>query len=101
MVFECSSGNEATFADQWAYYISNDGKIFKSVDGINTFFQLTPEEVVIDPVSSFSVLGAEPAPGDQQQPFITIKLVGTITLKEGVVTPFSLQTSVSQRLVDI
>ncbi len=88
--------------DQWVYYINN-GKIFKSTAGPYTqssFIQLTPDEVIIDPVSGFSVLGAEPPPGNSQQPFVTIRLVGTITFKN-VITPFSLQTSVSQRLIDI
>lgn len=88
---------------QWVYYISNDGKIFKSVDGAESFVQLTPDEVFIDSISSFSILGAEPPelpPGDNQEPFVTIKLVGTITY-ENVVSPFSLQTSISQRMIDI
>ena len=61
--------------------------------------QLTPDEVVINSISSFSVLGAEPPPGDSQEPFVTIRLVGKITT-QNVTTPFSLQTSVSQRLID-
>ena len=102
VAFEYANGSEATFGDQWAYYISNDGKIFKSVDGAGSFVQLTPDEIVIDTASSFSVLGAEPLDPnvDKQQPLIGIRLFGEITYKD-VVTPFSLQTSVSQRLVDI
>lgn len=37
--------------------------------------------------------------GDLDQPFVTIKLAGLITYKN-ISTPFFLQTSVSQRLVD-
>lgn len=85
---------------QWVYYISNNGKIFKSVNGATSFIQLTPDDIVIDPVSSFSIVGAEPPPGDNQEPFVTIKLVGKITYKN-VVSPFSLQTSMSQRMIDI
>lgn len=92
------SGNQH-MEDQWVYYIDN-GKIFKSIDGATTFIQLTPDEVVIDPASSFVVIGAEPPPGDSKQPFVTIKLVGSITVNN-VVSPFILQTSVSQRVVDI
>jgi len=106
----CTSGigvsfKPATGGSEWTYYIypdpnnSNIYRLFKIVDGSTV--QLTPDEVSIDPVSSFSVLGAEPyARGDLQQPFVTIHLVGTITYKT-VVTPFSLQTSVSQRQLDI
>ncbi len=91
-------------SSQWVYFIGTyNGKpgIFKSVDGGVSFVQLTPDEVILNPVSGFSVLGAEPPPGDNQQPFVTIKLVGTIILNSTVSTPFSLQTSVSQRLVDL
>jgi len=110
IAFEPSGGNVGSNpSDQWVYYIGTNGidsniRIFKSVQGPymqSSFIQLTSDEVVLDPVSGFSVLGAEsPATGDQQQPFVTIRLVGTITSK-GVVTPFSLQTSVSQRNIDI
>ncbi len=99
--------DDAKDDDQWVYAIVNiagKGKIFKATKGPyngSTSVQLTPDEINIDTTAStFSVLGAEPYPGNQQQPFVTVKLVGTITLK-GVVTPFSLQTSVSQRFVDI
>ena len=100
IVFEVSEGNPATFDDQWAYYISSDGKIFKSIDGANSFIQLTPDEVIVNPISGFSVLGAEPPAANTQQPLILIKLVGSIATRD-VTTPFSLQTSVSQRLLDI
>ena len=98
--------------DQWAYYIDS-GKIYKSTNGAASFIPLTPDEVVIESTSivpPFSVLGAEPPirdpltgviiGGNLQQPFVTIKLVGTITYKN-VVTSFSLQTAVSQRSFDI
>jgi type II secretory pathway pseudopilin PulG len=84
--------------DQWAYYVRNNG-IFRSsaVDGLN-FMRLTPNEVSIDTENSyFSISGAES--DDDLQPSVTIKLVGTVTSK-GVVTPFSLKTSVSQRVLD-
>lgn len=106
IAFESSGGDPNDDDDQWVYYIDSTGKIFKSTQGPydifpSNYFQLTPNEVEIDTTASgFSVLGAEPPPGDTQQPFVTIKLVGEITYKD-VVTPFSLQTSVSQRLVDI
>jgi len=102
IAFESADGHHNN-TDQWVYYISDDGKIFKSVEkaAAGSFIQLTPEEVVIDIASSgFSVLGAEQlSSGDEQQPFSTIRLVGNITFKD-VVTPFSLQTSVSQRGID-
>jgi len=103
IAFEAASGNPSNNDDQWVYYI-NGGKIFKSTAGpyaAANFIQLTPDEVSIDPISSFAVLGAEPpGAGNKQQPFVTIRLIGKITL-QGVTTPFSLQTSVSQRSIDI
>ncbi|MEK9182534.1 MAG: hypothetical protein AAB809_00460 [Patescibacteria group bacterium] len=106
IAFEYAYGNPSinAYNDQWVYYISGSGKIFKSTSGpynSASFTQLTPDEVVIDTsASSFSVLGAESITTNSQQPFVTIKLVGKITY-QNVDTPFSLQTSVSQRLIDI
>ena len=89
----------------WVYYIganpNNPGtsSIFKVVDGVTV--QLTPNEVSINSVSGFSVTGAlPPSLGDLQQPFVTIRLIGSITLNK-IITPFTLQTSVSQRVIDI
>ncbi|HCY17734.1 MAG: hypothetical protein UR62_C0011G0006 [Candidatus Nomurabacteria bacterium GW2011_GWF2_35_12] len=100
IAFEPTDGNPANDIDQWIYYFGGDGKIYKSTDGLTSSpIQLTPDEVVIDSVSSFFVIGAE-SPPDTQQPFVTIRLIGEITYK-GIKTPFSLQTSVSQRLIDV
>jgi hypothetical protein len=84
---------------------SNPIAIWKSTTGpydLSTFIKLTPDEVVLDPVaSSFSVLGAESKDdANNQQPFTTIKFVGSVTFKN-LTTPFNLQTSVSQRALDI
>lgn len=103
---DCINGEGISFksslGDQWVYFLDFEGRIQKSVSGgaLGTFTVLTLPEVKIDPISSFSVFGALPQPGDTRQPFATIKLIGTITSRNAV-TPFSLQTSVSQRLVDI
>jgi type II secretory pathway pseudopilin PulG len=112
MAFEYAYGDNADVAvdgdaidydDQGVYYIS-DGKIFKSTLGpyaLSSFTQMTPDEVDVDgDLSAFIVEGAEPPDGDLQQPFATIRLVGTITY-HGVISPFSIQTTVSQRLLDI
>lgn len=104
IAFEYQYGSKISFSDQWVYYIDN-GKIFKNTGSPyidSNFVQMTPSEVVIDPISSFTVVGAEAPPGDQQQPMVIIRLVGTITLaSKNVTTPFALQTSISQRAVDI
>jgi hypothetical protein len=81
--------------------VDNNGKIFRSTDGGTSYIQLNPDEVVItNTLSPFAILGSEAPAGDLQQPLVGIRLVGNITFKN-VVTPFSLETSVSQRLVDI
>jgi type II secretory pathway pseudopilin PulG len=106
----CVSGGAVAFKNSldgstWVYKIeSQDGgtsfNIYKSTNAGATWVQLNPPEVLINSISGFSVLGAEPPPADLQQPFVTIRLVGKITT-QNVVTPFSLQTSVSQRVIDI
>lgn len=112
LVFEEARGHTPTSTvpdtnatDQWIYQVvSSDGgvtyNINKSIDGGSSWVQLNPTEVVLSSVSGFSVLGAEPPSGNTQQPLVTIRLIGTITIKN-VVTPFNLQTSVSQRLIDV
>ena len=125
IAFEYSDGDKSNSNDQWVYYIDNNGVIQKSTQGPYTdpsftpgnFVALTSNEVnlsTIDPVygkriSGFTIVGAETAAMpdpvqpwlfNQQQPFVIIRVAGTITSKN-VITPFSLQTSVSQRLVDI
>ena len=106
IAFESSDGDPEEASDQWVYKIASldSGETYnisRSVSGgaSESFVQLNPEEVKIDPTSSFTVIGAEHFP-DTQQPFVTIKLIGRITSK-GIDTPFSLQTLVSQRLLDI
>ncbi len=105
---DCSSGGVLAFTKAlegtWAYKVeASDGVLYnisKSIDGGNSWVILNPPEVVINSISGFTVIGAEPPPGNTQQPFVTIRLVGQIKGQNNVITPFSLQTSVSQRLID-
>lgn len=100
IAFESAYGAVENFNDQWVYSISG-GKILKSEDSGVNFTQLTSEEVIVDSdLSGFVVTGAEPSPGSEQQPLVTIRLVGTITY-QNVVSPFSIQTTVSQRILNI
>lgn len=95
--------------DQWVYYlttVNGKGTIWKSTQGPynypTNFVQLNPDEVDLNlSTSGFSVLGAEHPTGNSQQPLVTIRLSGTITYKNNIITPFSMQTSVSQRLIDV
>jgi len=101
IAFESDAGNTSTLTDQVVYYIAS-GKIWKSTDGAQNFTTLTADEISIDTVSGFSVLGAESPSGstNRQQPLIVIRFAGSITYKN-VVTPFYIETSASQRLIDI
>ncbi|MEI6580965.1 MAG: prepilin-type N-terminal cleavage/methylation domain-containing protein [bacterium] len=114
LVFESATGNPAdtdgqNLDDQWVYSIEPVGSggfdIFKSTDGNSNRTQLNPIEITLSSQSGFFVTGAEPpigsppTTGDLQQPLVTIRLVGQIKYK-GVAYPFSLQTTVSQRIID-
>lgn len=108
--FEYSSasfvGDPASAADQWVYRftLATDGLTYdlsKSVNGASTWTQINPDEVDFSSASGFSVLGAPDfGAGDEQQPLVLIKLVGSINYKNTVVSPFSIETVVSQRLID-
>lgn len=103
IAFESAPGDDTSTADQWVYKIEGSGSTYtisRSVDSGITWVQLNPAEVVLSSASGFSVLGAEAQPGNTQQPLVTIKLVGSITYKN-VTSPFSIETAVSQRLIDI
>jgi len=105
IAFEYTFGDPLSNADQWVYKIESvdSGATFsisKSVDSGVTWVQLNPSEIVLSGASGFSVLGAGKAPGDSQQPLVLIRLLGTITSKGGV-SSFAVQSSVSQRLIDI
>ena len=104
IAFEPSGGGNV-----WAYEIVSETisgvtthYIRRSTDAGATWVQLTPDQVVIDTLaSSFSVTGAEPpSEGDQAQPLATIRLDGKI-LFENIYSPFSIQTSASERLIDV
>lgn len=108
IAFEYQYGDTSDPDDQWIYEAVSDGTISfirKSTMGAGTsaadWMQLTPDEVVIDS-ATFSIFGTEPGNGDRQQPFVIIRLSGKIKMSsKNIETPFSLQTSVSQRLIDI
>jgi len=80
--------------------------IYKSTQGgvLGTFAPLTPDEVAIDPLrSGFTVVGSPNpvnGPDDGAEPRVIIRLAGTVKSGANIQTPFNLQTSVSQRLLD-
>ncbi len=112
---DCTNGNVITFTnnnaggDTWEYAIiangsSNFNKIIKITQDnksvpVEDISPLNPAEVEFDDASSFTVTGADP--NDTLQPYIKIKLSGKIKYQSADVTTFSLQTSVSQRAIDV
>jgi len=96
---EAIAGAAGITSDQWGYRI-NSSNIEKTVDGGTNWIALNPSEMVISAASAISILGSETlASGNRQQPLVTIRLMGTITYKN-VITPFSVQTAISQRVID-
>lgn len=105
ITFENAFGDSLDASDNWSYKVeSTDGgltyNISKSINNGSTWVQLNMSEVKLSSVSGFSILGPSAPPADTQQPLVIIKLTGTITYRN-TTTPFSLQTSVSQRIIDI
>ena len=85
------------------FYFYGNGNLEKSTDGGKTFTRLNPEGVTFSILNNklgttFWVYGAEHDSGEQ--PLVTIIMNGTID-SQGTSTSFSLQTSVSQRLINI
>jgi hypothetical protein len=113
IAFEEASGDPLNPNDQWVYKIeSTDGgatyNIKKSTDGGATYVQLNSSQLILhstlgEGVSGFRVLGAESThatPTNTQQPLAMIRLIGEIRYNNSV-SPFALETTVSQRLVDL
>ena len=107
---EATTGVVGEAKDQWIYRFGyaegvSGFTILKSVNGGSNFYPLNDSRIVFNETSGISVLAAEPqnpGQGDDNngQPFVIIKLAGYIEYK-GIQTPFNLQTSVSQTLIDI
>lgn len=91
----------ADTSDQMAYVIY-DSAIYKAsastFDGsAHTFIRITPPEIFIDmQKSGFTVIGTETT---GTQPRVIIRLSGTVAYKN-ITTPFDIQTTLSQRLLE-
>ncbi len=97
----CGNGAGISFKSfdgtQLKYVVDSTISSVQKYVGAEPAVSLTPPQVVVDSISGFTVQGAE---SDLLQPMVTIRLVGKITYKN-IETPFSLQTSVSERLIDV
>lgn len=98
LAFEGSSGNKNISGDEIVYKL--DGTtIMRSQNGGLSYSAITALEVVVEDLKFF-VTGAED-PGDQEQPRVIIVVRGYAGIKEKIRTDFNIQTSVSQRQLDI
>ncbi len=88
--------------EQMGYFIFDDGAVYKAsastFDGsVHNFIRVTSPEVFVDRTKSgFTVIGTETV---GTQPRVIIRLAGTVTYKN-IVTPFDIQTTVSQRTLE-
>jgi prepilin-type N-terminal cleavage/methylation domain-containing protein len=111
--YHCGTGTYTTAqscpsGDTVVSFLSSDGRqmvyrlsgsaIERSSDGGANFVGLTAPEIVIENLK-FYVLGATPTP-DGTQPKVVITLKGYSGERDTERTDFSLQTVVSQRLLD-
>ncbi|MAF59282.1 hypothetical protein CL631_00315 [bacterium] len=95
--FEAHDGDTGTASDQIIYRIK-DNKMEKSANGGSTFTGITAEEVNITDMQ-FYVDGT--ASNDEEQPLVVITISGTAGVTAAQQTSFDIQTTVSQRLLDI
>lgn len=104
--FEGYKGNPANPGDQQAYFLATETRngqtvytLKKTLDNGATSITMTPSSITLDPLKSgFYVINS--AKGDGFQPKVVMQLYGRI-IGKGFDTPFSAQTTVSQRLLDI
>lgn len=89
-------GDSGDINDQVVFRLEN-GTIEKSIDAGANFVALTSDTVTID---SFIIKVWGTGAGDQVQPRVFILLTGTAGIGTNAATPFTIQTTVSQRTLD-
>jgi prepilin-type N-terminal cleavage/methylation domain-containing protein len=108
LAFESQNGSSTDDNDQVVYFFYDDDgdgstSLYKSTNSGQDFFRISgPEVKFASAKSGFTVTGATvgtSGPGDTLQPRVTIHLIGEIFYKT-ISTPFDIQTTVSQRLID-
>lgn len=105
LAFEPST-EDTVFTDTIIYQFNEnngEGWLERSIDAGNTFIRITAPEVEIENFK-FYVVGSEPLSGinnDTKQPKVTITIGGTVNISERSKTTFNIQTTVSQRLLDL
>lgn len=97
VAFEKYNGDPSTLGDQVVYRFTG-GHIEKSSDGGASFISITASEVVIEDMA-FYVVGT--TQGDTAQPRIVMTLKGSAGISGRTITNFNLQTTISQRVLDL
>jgi type II secretory pathway pseudopilin PulG len=95
--FESNKGDVLDSTDQVVYRFINSS-IEKSINSGITFIAITAPEVTIDKMRFYTV-GA--VSGDMLQPRVVMTIQGTAGIGLKTQTSFSLQTTVSQRVLDL
>ncbi len=98
IIFKSVDGTNVTYVITPPSADNNPNSVLKLIGDTGTAQVITPPEVTIDfTKSGFTVIGAES--GDGLQPRVTIRLAGTITYK-AITSPFSIETTVTSRQLD-
>ena len=95
--FEGHKGDITDSTDQIIYRFINS-RIEKSIDSGATFIRITAPEVAINSMK-FYVVGT--TRGDTSQPRVVMTVQGTAGISARAQTDFNLQTTVSQRVLDL
>ncbi|MEX0652402.1 MAG: type II secretion system protein [Candidatus Paceibacterota bacterium] len=95
--FESNSGDISDSTDQVVYRFINS-RIEKSINGGATFIPITASEVTINDMRFYTVGSAR---GDALQPRVVMTITGTAGVNAKASTDFSLQTTISQRVLDL
>jgi len=95
--FEGNEGDVTDPTDQIVYRFI-DSHIEKSIDGGATFIAITASEVTINEMRFYTVGTTR---GDTSQPRVVMTIQGTAGVSSKAQTNFNLQTTVSQRVLDL
>lgn len=95
--FEGNKGDPKDSTDQIVYRFIGS-RIEKSVDSGATFIAVTASEVTINEMKFYTVGSTR---GDSSQPRVVMTIQGTAGISSKSKTNFNLQTTVSQRILDL
>lgn len=97
LAFEPFGGLIGVFGDQVVYRLNN-GQVERSINGGASFVPVTSSDVVVENLD-FYVRGSSPS--DSEQPFVLVSMNGYVGATQKSRVNFNVQTSITQRLLDI